>query len=361
MNNVVKVLCELININSYDVEENYKICKYINDLFSGYAKEIKYISCGGNEYKNNIVIGVNTNLKNVNNAVILSAHIDTVLPNGNETATIKNGKIYGLGACDMKAFIANIIDNIDYLKSYSSPVIIALTADEETKLNGINDVVNFFKEQNINGRFMLLGEPTNLNMVVACKGCTEFNVKITGKPAHSSNPYNGVNAIYVASKLINFIEDLNNKYFSEGASLNVGVVKGGKQVNMVAGECNMVFDLRLKNMTQKGVIVSKINNKINYLMQKYNANIEIAETLFIPPCENKNEDIINRISQKIGKDIVEVNYGTEAGYYQILGMTSLIFGAGSIDVAHSKDENVDINNLTKYSEYMVDILDELKL
>ena len=361
MDKVVKVLCELININSYDKEENYKICKYINDLFGSIATEIKYISCGGNEYKNNIVIGLNTKLKDVYNAVVLSAHIDTVQPNGNEKASVVNGKVYGLGACDMKAFVANIIDNIDYLKNYSSPIIIALTADEETELKGINDVISFFKQNNINGRFMLLGEPTNMDMVVASKGCTEFNVKIKGTSAHSSNPKLGVNAIYVASQLATFIEELNDKYFNEGASLNVGTISGGKQVNMVAGECNIGFDLRLKNITQKGIIVSKINNEIEYLKTKYNAEIDISEELFIPPCENKKEDIIFKLANKLNKNIVEANYGTEAGYYQMLGITSLIFGAGDIGVAHSKDENVDIENLNNYSKYMIDILDELKL
>ena len=67
-----------------------------------------------------------------------------------------------------------------------------------------------------------------------------------------------VSSVVVATRT----EELNNEYFSCGISLNVGTISGGKQVNMVAGECSIVFDLRLKNMNQKKMILNKIYSKM---------------------------------------------------------------------------------------------------
>lgn len=360
MESIVDILSELINVNSYDTKDNKDICSYITNKLKNKVEDIVLIPCAGNTNKNNILIGVNTPLKDISNAVVLSAHIDTVLPNNNTVATITEDKVCGLGACDMKSYVANIIYNIEYLKSYARPVIIALTADEETELKGIEDIIAYMQSVNISIDFVLLGEPTDLELVVANKGCMEYQVNIVGKSCHSSNPGNGINAIYVMSALVKYIEELNNEYFSCGISLNVGTISGGKQVNMVAGECSIVFDLRLKNINQKKMILNKIYSKMEMLSTIYSADIILEEKLFIPPLENKKEVVLNRISQVLNKDLLEVDYGTEAGYYQLIGATSLIFGAGSISVAHSKDEYVSIANLEKYNIDFIKLLECIK-
>lgn len=358
--NTVEILSNLINIPSYDINENQQIVNYLTNTLKDKVKEIKLIPCNSNHNLNNMIIGVNTNLTNINDAIILSAHLDTVTQQVFKTAKIEDDKLYGLGSCDMKAFIANILYNIDYLVKYPKPIILCFTADEETKLEGIEDIIKFIKDNNINAKLAILGEPTNLNLVVANKGCMEFKITIYGKPAHSSNPSLGINAIKISTSLINYITNLNKRYFKKGISLNVGMINGGKQVNIVPDLCEIHFDLRLKNMNQKQIILNKINKLMNKLIKHYNTNITIKELLFIPPNERSSsklmQDIINHLSLKVE----EVNYGTEAGYYNLLGITSLVFGAGDITLAHTENEYVNISNLEKYNQYFIKLLEHIK-
>lgn len=356
----VEILSTLINIPSYDINNNKEITDYLTNVFKDKVVEIKLIPCEKNALKNSMVIGVNTPLKNVDNAIILSAHLDTVTQQVFKTAKVDGDKLYGLGSCDMKAFIANIIYNIDYLKNYPLPIILCFTADEETKLKAIEEVVEFIKENNISAKFALLGEPTNLNLVVANKGCMEYKVTIKGKPAHSSNPSLGINAIRISTNLINLITKLNNKYFKKGISLNVGKVQGGTQINIVPALCEVYFDLRLKNMQQKDMILNKIKTLINKLEKQYNTSITMEEILFIPPNARSNSKFIHDIISKLNLPVEEANYGTEAGYYNLLGITSLVFGAGDIAQAHAEDEFININNLENYNQYFIQLLEIIK-
>lgn len=358
--NTVEILSNLINIPSYDITNNKELTDYLTNLLKDKVVEIKLIPCEGNILKNSMIIGVNTTLKNIENAVILSAHLDTVTQQVFKTAKVDEDKLYGLGSCDMKAFIANILYNLDYLKNYPLPVILCFTADEETKLRAIEEVVEFIKENNISAKFALLGEPTNLNLVVANKGCMEYKVTIKGKPAHSSNPSLGINAIKISTALINLVTKLNNRYFKKGISLNVGKIEGGKQVNIVPDVCDVYFDLRLKNMQQKDMILNKINNLLIKLEKQYKTSITFEEILFIPPNARSNSKLIQDIITKLNLTVEEANYGTEAGYYNLLGITSLVFGAGDIAQAHSENEFVYISNLEKFNDYLIQLLEIIK-
>ena len=122
----LKYLKELIETKSFDTKNNEKIVEYLMKSFGTCSKEIIKINNNLND-KNNLLIGLNCNLKNLNDAIILSGHMDTVIADESSyktnpySATIIEDNLFGLGSIDMKSFFATILNNIKELKNLNSP------------------------------------------------------------------------------------------------------------------------------------------------------------------------------------------------------------------------------------------------
>ena len=203
----------------------------------------------------------------------------------------------------------------------------------------------------------MLGEPTDLKLVVGNKGGFDYNIKVQGEAVHSSKPHLGKNAIYAASELSLFVEKLYKRYKKNNITMNVGKINGGKQSNIVAESCELTFDLRLFSKKIKEKIINKINNKICNIQRKRKLQIELKEAIAIPPFEYKKSNLIDKIKNQISLPIEVVSYCTEAGFYQTYGANILIFGCGDISVAHSENEHVEIDKLVEFNKYFIDILD----
>ena len=148
-----KTINKLVKIQSYDLDNNDTIINYLIENFKPYSKEIlqiKNTDCN----KTNLLIGLNTKLENTE-AIVLAGHIDTVPADKSAYATDpysavrKDNKIYGLGIIDMKCYFASIIDNLNFLTSIPYPIIIAITSDEETNLNGIEQIIKTLKDKKL--------------------------------------------------------------------------------------------------------------------------------------------------------------------------------------------------------------------
>ena len=154
----MKYLKKLVSIKS---DENCdEILNYLKSELMYRVKELKILG----EEEKILIAGLNTKLCNIE-PVILSGHIDTVRPNmqlyntNPYELTIINNKGYGLGSIDMKSFVAVILERLDEIKNFDIPIVLALTTDEETKLNSIKLMIDYFKEMNIKPKFTIVGEP----------------------------------------------------------------------------------------------------------------------------------------------------------------------------------------------------------
>lgn len=118
----LEYLKELVDIKSFSKEENEEIVNYLINKFSPFAKEIKIIPNNRFNNKKNIIIGLNTELKNVNNVIILSGHMDTVVADESlyktnpYFPTLIKDKLYGLETIDMNSYFGVILNNIEELK-----------------------------------------------------------------------------------------------------------------------------------------------------------------------------------------------------------------------------------------------------
>ena len=349
-------LKELVAINSYD-DDNI-IIDYLKQKFSPISEEVLIVKNKENDNKS-ILIGLNTPLKDIE-PIVLSGHIDTVAPDFEKyqtnpfELTLVDNKAYGLGSIDMKCFTAEILDNLNAMKSLRSPIVVALTTDEETNLLCVNNVIDKFKELNIKPKFTIVGEPTQRQINKQANGCYEYLVEVFGKAFNSSILEQGINSISVIAKLITFIESEQKTYV--GLTSNCGVIAGGDIVNRVPDYCQLKFDVRSTRAKEVDEFLKIIEEKINELKEEYNATIKIKKLLEIPPLEIKNLNLINKLAKTFNLKINKFMGGCEAGYYQALSGDAIIFGVGDMSLAHKPNEYVNINEYNNYGKLLLNML-----
>lgn len=325
MLNVENVLENLVKCNTINDKENKKILDYIENTMSliGFKTE----------KRDKFLIMSNKD----ENSLGFLGHTDTVeFTEGWKyekfALTKVNNKIYGLGVCDMKSGIASIISAISQIdfNNLSKGIKLYFTYDEEIGFSGVKDVINY--ETNF-PKTMIIGEPTNNEIIVGSKGLMEYKISFKGIKTHSSTPEKGKSAIMSAISFINELSefyqteiksDLNENFEIPYTTMNIGKINGGSAINSVPDSCEFLVDFRTIDKKAE----EKISNKIESLKEKYMANVQE----------------INKVSAFFNESNLSsktCNFITEASF---LKSNCLILGAGPI-TAHEIDEYVSADSL----------------
>jgi len=347
-----------------------------------------------NEAKNKanlfVTVPAVANADEVNHGLVLSGHTDVVPVDGQEwtsdpfTATIRGDKLYGRGACDMKGFIACALTLLPRAVQLSNsgqlrrPLHLALSFDEEVGCLGAPLILADLKARGITPDYCIVGEPTNMTMVVAHKGIAVYRCRVHGKSAHSSLTAQGVNAISYASRLIGYVDELAEELsHRDGAledgdalfdvpysTLSVGTIRGGTATNIVPNLCEFTFDYRnLPHMTQEDIL-APIQAKVaelNAQMQARAADtgIELMQEESVPAMtDNDSAELQSLIAALTGdNERHKVAYATEGGQFTNAGIPTIICGPGSIEQAHKADEYVKLSEIERCDGFLQKLLD----
>lgn len=357
-----EILKELIEIKSYNENNNEEIIEYLVNKFSKFSKQIIRVKCEKSN-RENLIIGVNTTLENVKDAVVLSGHIDTVVANEKEyltnpyVATEKEGKLFGLGVIDMKSFFACILANAKQLRKLNKPIVVAITGDEETDFSGVSAVVDVLKGKVV-PKLTIVGEPTDMQICTEAKSCFDNEIIVCGKSCHSSMPQNGINSNLIAAKLILKIEKLSKKY--RGTTMNVNVVGGGEKVNIIPSKTVIKFDIRSQKRNIFEKAFKELNSYAKKLEKRYKgAKVEIENLVKILPLEREKRGLQQKIVRDLNLNESEFQGGCEAGFYQTLGGSAIIFGVGNLSLAHKPNEFVVLSELEQYSKKLLEIISKV--
>ena len=332
-----------------------------------------------------VTVPAGTNADDVNHGLVLSGHTDVVPVDGQDwtsepfIATIRGDKLYGRGACDMKGFIACALTLLPQAVKLSNagklrrPLHLALSFDEEVGCLGAPLILADLKARGITPDYCIVGEPTNMAMVVAHKGIAVYRCRVHGKSAHSSLTATGVNAISYASRLIGYVDELaeeishrsdNDALFDVPYStLSVGTIKGGTATNIVPNLCEFTFDYRnLPHMTQDDIL-APIQAKVAELtaqMQARSADtgIELLQEESVPAMtDSDSAELQVLIAALTGDDTRhKVAYATEGGQFTNSGIPTIICGPGSIEQAHKADEYVALSEIERCDEFLQKLL-----
>ena len=369
--NSIKILTDLIAFKTISGEDNNSLINYCDELlkkigassFKTYDKEKKRV---------NLFASLKSKKKSNKKPIIFSGHTDVVPVSKNWNtdpfvATIKNEKIYGRGSCDMKGFIACTLAYAPIFAktNLDRDINFSFTFDEETACQGAPILINELKRKGINSGICIVGEPTNMKIVDAHKGCYEYTTHFEGLAGHGSKPEKGVNAVEFAVRYINKLMELRETLKTNApkncifdppyTTLQIGGISGGIARNVIADKCHVDWELR--------PVVKKDGEFVNNQMDKF-ANTSllpemkkifsgsaikrevIGEIIGFDRIENSEaSEFISNLTGDNSKEVV--SFGTEAGLFQEIGISTVVCGPGSIEQAHKIDEFITLEQVKK--------------
>jgi acetylornithine deacetylase len=316
--------------------------------------------------------------------VMLSGHTDVVPTSGqnwnSDPYSMKTDDefLFGRGTCDMKGFIASALAGVPQLalQTLKTPVHLAFSYDEEIGCVGVKQLISAMEGFEVKPRIGLIGEPTNMQMVIGHKGKAAFKVEFTGSSCHSAYITNGVNAVEYAAELISFIRNMNatvqqremidTGYSVSHSTFHVGNISGGTALNIVPKQCQFEFEIRNLPQDKLDDLIHEIKHYANdVLLADMRSRFEQCDIQFSPISNypGLRTDVSSKVIEytrsinpidEIGEN---VSFGTEAGLFdQHLGINCVVCGPGSIDQAHKPDEFVSRQQLRYCDEMIANLL-----
>lgn len=319
--------------------------------------------------------------------VVLSGHTDVVPVDGQRwtsdpfIAVVRDERLYGRGACDMKGFIAAVLASADLFRStrLREPIHCALTYDEEVGCLGVPGLIEEIQKAGIQPSGCIVGEPTDMRVVAAHKGGRIYRCHVTGVPAHSSLTPQGVNAIEYAARLISYIQDLaegeergglrDEDYDVPFSTISTNMIHGGTWNNIIPSDCEFHFEYRfLPGVAPDHFITAIERYAAENLLPKMRArnpqaSIEFECLLANPGLNAEDTDEILKLALALSGDSErhKVAYGTEGPWYQNIGVPSVVCGPGSISQAHQPDEYVTLQQLAECEGFVRRLVEKLSV
>ena len=307
----------------------------------------------------------------VKKRVVLAPHTDTVGDLGMSDRLfqpeIRNGRLYGRGACDTKGSVASMLMAVLSLalqgrRPATTEIIFAGLIDEENSQLGSRALVR----SGFKADLAIVGEPTQLQVVTAHKGDLWLKVTTRGKSAHGAKPHLGKNAIHSMAQIINLIETdyattlKNQSHPLLGqATVNVGSIRGGTQPNIVPDWCEISIDRR----TLPGETSASVLRGLRKFLVKHGLKATINDSKGAPAPSletNPRLPLVQALLASVGQNsTVGVDYFCDAAILAAGGIPSVVFGPGDIAQAHTATEWISVRQLDQAVAQLVGFLRSL--
>ena len=370
---VIKLCQSLVRLKSYSGQEDL-VAKEIK----AYAEQHGFDECIVDEY-GNVMLVINGNMEGP--TVLLDGHIDTVPVHTEQwtvdpfSGEIRDGKIYGRGTSDMKGAVSAMIAAAinfaeDTKKAFPGKVVVSCSVHEEC----FEGVATRRVSEIVNPDYVVIGEATNLKLNRGQRGRAEIVVETVGKPAHSSNPEKGINAVYHMMKLLSEIRNLpvnEHEVLGKGI-LELTDIKSSPYpgASVVPSLCTVTFDRRLLVGETKESVLAPIQDLIDKLRlgdSQFKASVKyafgeercytgalISDERFFPGwVYDDDEDFV----QLPLKELAAIGLTPELSHYSFctngshfageVNIPTIGFGPSLESQAHVDDEYIEIDQLVK--------------
>ena len=374
--NSLKILGDLISFQTISGQDNNSLINYCDEILKKLGAT-SFKTFDDDKKRVNLFATLKAKKSNGKSPIIFSGHTDVVpVSKGWSTdpfkATVKGEKLYGRGSCDMKGFIACVLAYAPIFSksNLNRDIHFSFTFDEETACIGAPILIKELKKRGFNKGICIVGEPTNMKIIDAHKGAYEYTTFFEGLAGHSSQPHKGVSAVEYAAKYVNKLielrQDLKDRVPKDSiftppySTLSIGGIFGGIAHNVIADKCQVKWETR--------PVIKEDAIFLNQKLDKYVNDILLPEMKKIFPDSNIRKETIGEI---IGFDRKEkseacefvsnitgdnsrevVSFGTEAGLFQEIGISTVVCGPGSIEQAHKIDEFIKLDELQKCIKFL---------
>jgi acetylornithine deacetylase len=375
MTKTEKLLCELIALPSVNpmflpagdprVGEG-RVAAFLADAATraGLAVEFQKVGHGSDE-RSNLIVKL-TPERTPRYRILLAPHLDTVPGMSEEQyqPKVKGGRIYGRGACDTKGSVAAMFAALCQLaargpRPAETEIVFAGLADEEhLQLGARGLAASGFKAD-----LAIVGEPTRLKIVTAHKGSLWLGLETRGLAAHGSRPELGRNAVHEMARAVCLLEEdyaeqlrrRRHPVLGHG-TVNVGVMAGGTQPNIVPDSCRVSVDRRLL----PGETLETVTKELTALFRRKKLRVEIRNQKSAPglPMETDARlPLVQKLFRAAGqKKTAGVDYYCDASVLAKAGIPSVVFGPGDVAQAHTADEWIARASLEAATELLTKFL-----
>ncbi|MDP2941730.1 MAG: M20 family metallopeptidase [Candidatus Omnitrophota bacterium] len=302
-------------------------------------------------------------------SLLITPHLDTV-PCGASwkfkpfAARIKNGKIYGLGATDCKANLACALEVINSIReeavALNYDLIFCATADEESG-SGLG-LAPLLDKKILQPEAAVVLDADDFDIIIAQKGLVHVKVKIQGRRAHGAYPWRGINAIDLAVRIIREIKEKNfafrkNRYL-RAPTVNVGTIRGGDKVNVVADWCEFELDFRFLPGTRAEELLGQLKKTVRRHAREFKIEVEGIQKPYrmseYHPLVSGLKKAMRRV--RVSPRIKGSEGATVISFFQDKHIPAVATGFGSGGCAHAADEYVKISSLYKGAQVLEEFL-----
>ncbi|AAY35223.1 acetylornithine deacetylase [Pseudomonas syringae pv. syringae] len=379
----LEILKRLIAFDTVSSEPNMALIEYVRELLASKGIESLIVKDETGKKAN---LFASTGPREVP-GVLLSGHTDVVPAAGQAwtmppfQATLRDGRIYGRGTCDMKGFIALAIDAMLDAADMplTRPLQLALSHDEEIGCVGVRRLLDVLHLAPVRPFLCVVGEPTLMQFAVGHKGKASYRTFCRGQEAHSSLAPRAVNAIHLASDFIAELRKSQKQIEQQGArdegydipysTVHIGRIDGGKALNIVPNLCTLEFEYRNLPGDNPDALLEQLRERAEVLVREARqlsgvADIEIEVMNEYPALETHPSVEAVRLLHAFaepGTQHIKVSYGTEGGLFAgRLNVPVVVCGPGSIEQAHKPDEFIDESQMDAGERFLQSLLGSLK-
>jgi len=260
--------------------------------------------------------------------VTLSTHLDTVPPF--IPPTRQNDRISGRGACDAKGIAAAMICAAERLRADGVPVALLFVVGEETCHDGAHAANDAMRAGLLpaTSRALINGEPTESTLALGTKGAVRMTLRTAGRAAHSAYPHLGESATMNLVRLLVELDDvpLPQDPVLGDTTINIGSLAGGVADNVVAPWAEARIMARL---------VGPVDEVVHAVRKWVGTRATVDVGISVPPVHLGTVGGVATSVVAFATDIPALtNWGTP-----------YLFGPGSVHVAHTDDEHIEIAEL----------------
>lgn len=371
MADAIELLERLVAIDTTSRGSNLRLIELVESLLAAHDIPATRIS-NRDGTKANLLARIGPDTAG---GVVLCGHTDCVpvdaQPWSSDPFQLReqDGRLYGRGTADMKGFLAVVLAELEMLAEapLERPVLLALTYDEELGALGAPHLVEHLLATEARPDAVIIGEPTSLGVVDAHKGVRAFTVTVEGLDAHSSQPQRGANAIAALGHVAVFIDGLADEHREAAAdprfeppytTFNLATISGGQAINIIPRRAELTWEYRPVPADDSDDIADRVRafaetEVLPRLRRTHpDAKLDITADAVVPSLAPEDDGAAERLVRDLTGNADAagtVAFGTDGGHFQAAGLSTIVYGPGSIDQAHQPDEYVEVAQLERFA------------
>jgi acetylornithine deacetylase len=374
----LEMIGRLIAFDTVSAKSNLALIEYVQAYLAGCGIAARLVPDASGR-KANLFATIGPDIAG---GVALSGHTDVVPVAGQPwatdpfTPTVKDGRLYGRGAADMKSFIGVALALVPALQRLKlrRPIHLCLSHDEEVGCLGVPALLRLLGRELPLPALAIVGEPTSMKVVNAHKGIWAQRTTITGRDGHSSAPDRGANAIVFMGRLIGHLERVAAGLRAQGtrgappgldfdppwSTLGLGRIEGGTALNIIARTCTLDWEFRPLPGVDAAAIRAEVEEWVSRELEPQlratapEGGIVTESLCAVPALVPRQGDLAETVAlQLTGANRAEaVSFTSEAGQFQEAGISTVLCGPGSITEAHQPNEFIALEQIAACEAFL---------